>query len=297
MLNQLDIENKYSRNTIRSMVKKDVDTSSEVFTACVKAINTYLLKSYYPSKNKRLEELQQHTITLEEIALELFTAVLPYQVMTPIQPVATNLGNRLGYKYQLAGVKTAAEIIAVCESSGLYTIYHSGHVHNETETLAIQAHYKLSDGVIEHIGNTIFLPPMMCTPRKWRSKDNTGGGYLNDKGSCILGAINHHNFNQNLDHLNTLQNIAWEFNHRILELPETPNNPLETEEQMKQFIQFRDEAIMIRKLLLENGNRFFFKWKYDSGGRSYSTGYHVNLQSTSYQKACIQFKHKEVLTR
>lgn len=296
-MNQLDIEKQYSRKIIRQLVKADVDVSAEVFAKCLKALEVYMLdNSYYPSKHKRINELHQHTMTMTDIVLELFASVLPYQVITPIQSIAANLGSRLGYRYVLDGVKTAAEIIAVCEKSGLYTIYHSSHQDNDTDTLGVLPHYKLSQHVIDYIENSMFLPPMICKPKPWHNNDNTGGGYLHSKGSCILGALNHHNHHQNLNHLNILQSIPWELNKHIVDMDEVPNKVLETAEQQDQFENFKQEAVKVRNMLINTGNRFYFQWKYDKRGRSYSTGYHVNLQSTEYQKASLQFKHKEVLT-
>jgi len=294
-MNQKDIEKQYSRKTIRDLVKADVDASSDVFKYCVGAVEEYTSKMYYSSKDKRINELLMHTITTEEIVTELFAAILPYQAITPIQSIAANLGSRLGYKYIIDSVKTAAEIIAVCEPSGLYTIYHSDHPENDTATLGIQAHYSLSQHVITHINNTMFLPPMVCKPKRWTNMDNVGGGYLHGSGSCILGTLNHHNMVQSHDVLNMLQAIPWELNKHMLEIEEVPNTPLETQEQVDQFEQFKHSAIKIRKLLIDSGNKFYFTWKFDKRGRSYSTGYHVNLQSTEYQKSVLQFTHKEKL--
>lgn len=297
MTTQSAIENMYSRKTIRSLIKADVDTSSDVYQTCIKNIDAYISKTYYDSKTKRINELKSHTsITLDDIVLELFASVLPIQDISPIQSVAANLGSRLGYKYLLDSIKTAAEIIAVCESSGLYTIYHSSSDENDTATLGIKAHYSLSPDVSDFIHQTMFLPPMVCKPRKWTSKDNVGGGYLKGSGSCILGAMNHHNKSLNLKHLNTLQDITWELNKFMLDTPERPNKAFTLQEQRDQFEIFKTESKEVYELLLDAGNRFNFTWNYDKRGRSYSTGYHVNLQSTEYKKAILQFSHKEALT-
>ncbi len=296
MNNQIDIEKTYSRKTVRNLVKADVDVTSDVYKSCVQFIEDYLNTKYYDSKTKRINELKQHTsITVDDIVLELFASVLPIQTISPIQSVAANLGSRLGYIHLLDNIKTAAEIIAICEPSGLYTIYHSSSDENDTATLGIKAHYSLSDDVSQFINSTMFLPPMLCKPKTWASKDNVGGGYLLGSGSCILGALNHHNKQQNLTHLNTLQSITWELNKYMLEIPEIANKAFELPEQEKQFEVFKDESKEVYEMLLDSGNKFHFGWKYDKRGRSYSTGYHVNLQSTEYKKAILQFSHKEAL--
>ena len=40
---------------------------------------------------------------------------------------------------------------------------------------------------------------------------------------------------------------------------------------------------------------FYLTWKYDRRGRSYSQGYHINIQSNDYGKSLINFKHKEII--
>jgi len=288
------VEDTYAPKSIRQHVIADVGKDTLVFKACIAAVEKYMSQGYYDSKNKRIKILRNNELSIDAIVMELFVAVLPSREMSPIQSIATQLGNRLGFFHLLDGVKTASELIAVCESTGLYTIYCAAEEDNETGTLALISNYKLSDEVQDFINKTMYLPPMLCTPNSWTN--NVNGGHLNGSSSVILGAINHHNEKQALDAINTLQLIPWELNEDLLEIEEQPNKPLDTEKKRQQFHIMANLSKQVYRELLKTGNKFYFVWKYDKRGRSYSQGYHTNLQSTQYKKAILQFKNKEILS-
>jgi len=287
---QTDIENGYSRRMIRTVVLGDIGTDSEVLMDCIEAIHTYRKGKYYDSKNNRIASCNMAN---NEIALELCVAILVVKEINPIQSVAAQLGNRLGYSNPLDGIKTAAEIIAVCEKTGLFTLYHSTADDNDTGTLGVKPNYKLSDSVEEYIEQTMYLPPMIETPEPW--KDNSNGGHLLGSGSVILGSINHHNYQQNLDSLNIIQGIEWELNEDVLEYDELSKKPLDTPEKTRQFNNLVKKSKAVYNSMIKLGNKFYFVWKYDKRGRMYSQGYHINLQSTEYKKAILQFSNKKVI--
>ena len=293
MLTQKAVEETFSRKGIRQHVINDIDTESVVFLSCVKCVDQLLNGAYYKSKNARYQFLKDSELTTFDIVTELFIAILPVEEITPIQSVATQLGNRLGFSNLLDGVKTASEIIAVCERTRLYTIYHSSDETNDTGTLALEPRYQANQETIDFIKKTMFLPPMLCKPKKWTN--NSNGGHLKGSGSVILGALNHHDLEQNLESINIIQDIPWELNVKMLEFTEESKKPLDTEKKIKQFEAFRLQSIDVYKHLLRTGNKFYFTWKKDKRGRMYCLGYHVNLQSTQYKKAILQFHHKEVL--
>jgi len=55
----------------------------------------------------------------------------------------------------------------------------------------------------------------------------------------------------------------------------------------KQFLRVIDQYL---------GEHFYFVWRYDSRGRSYSSGYDLNLQSDEYGKALLSLHNKEAIT-
>ncbi len=290
---QKNIEAKYSRSEIRKHVLLDIDQSSEVFKKCRMLITKYLTKNYsYKSKANRITGLRHGSISTMDIVLELFIAILPIKIVSPIQSVTALIGSHLGFDNLLDGIKTASELIAICESSGAYTIYHSTSDDNDTGTLAIMGHYSLEPHTEAFINQTKYLPPMVCEPDEWT--DNRNGGYMNYKASVILGRINHHDQKQALEPINILQDIAWELND-IVHFNEVPNKVLDTDKKNRQFSQLCDESTVVYQELIDNGNKFYFVWKYDKRGRSYSQGYHCNLQGTEYKKAILNFANKELI--
>jgi len=136
----------YSRKNIRGLVKADVNPEHPIFLSIVSLLNKYRHQAggAYPSKAIRIRYLDGK-FTDEEIATELLAVLLPIQEVSPIQSLASQIGLALGYDNILDGVKTGAELIAVCEQSGAYTIYKHTDELNETGTLSVRSNFKLDD--------------------------------------------------------------------------------------------------------------------------------------------------------
>jgi len=291
---QTNIELVYSRKNIRKLVKEDVNPEHPVFLDICRLIYEYRdnIYKYYTSKAVRVMELDGK-ISNEEIATELLAVLLPIQEVSPIQSLASQIGLALGYDNILDGVKTGAELIAVCEHSGAYTIYRHTDELNETGTLSVRSNFKLDDATADLIAKTKFLPPMLCEPNDWTN--NTNGGALQGSGSCILGGMNHHNGDQSLDVLNMLQHIPWQLNE-LVDYVEKSNKELDTHDKLTQFELMKNQSTVVYNELMDGGNQFYFEWNNDSRGRMYSQGYHLHLQSTQYKKAILDFYDEELIT-
>lgn len=101
----------------------------------------------------------------------------------------------------------------------------------------------------------------------------------NDRDSLILGRGNDAGQSVNKSAINKLQSVAWEINEDILHLlsdtlkpSDEPLNAFELKERTKSFVLRDRETNEVVDYLLENGNMFWFGWKYDKRGRSYSQG-------------------------
>lgn len=290
---QANVEQVYSRKNIRGLVRENVNPDHPVFLDICGRINNYRLAadSYYDTKQTRVRHLDGK-FTNEDIALELLAVLLPIQEVSPIQALASQLGIYLSYDALLDGVKTGAELIAICEQSGAYTIYKHTDELNETGTLSVRSNFKLDDKTADLIAKTKFLPPMLCKPNDWTN--NRNGGYLQGSGSCILGIMNHHEGNQSLDVLNMLQAIPWQLNE-LIDYVEKSNKDLDTHEKLTQFELMKNQSTIVYNELMDSGNRFHFGWKNDSRGRMYSQGYHCHLQATQYKKAILDFYDEELI--
>jgi hypothetical protein len=290
---QANVEQVYSRKNIRGLVREDVNPEHAVYKDICLRIAQYMMAAYtyYDSKKERVLQLAE--IQVEDIATELLAVVLPIQEVSPIQSLASQLGLFLGYDNIMDGVKTGAELIAVCEQSGAYTIYKHTDELNETGTLSVRSNFKLDDKTADLIAKTKYLPPMLCKPNDWQ-EGNKNGGALQGSGSCILGSMNHHNGNQSLDVLNILQDIPWQLNEMV-DYVEKSNKDLDTHDKLTQFELMKNQSTIVYNELMDGGNRFHFSWKNDSRGRMYSQGYHCHLQGPSYKKAILDFYEEELI--
>tara|TARA_B110000914_G_scaffold221954_1_gene234599 strand:+ start:133 stop:951 length:819 start_codon:yes stop_codon:yes gene_type:complete len=253
------------------------------------SIETYLNQEYsYDSKNARIKEIRVESI---DIAYQLAASVIRCNgKITPIQGICTALAPLLHTKL-LDGIRTASEIIAVCEGK-LYDLLAHDYKDNTTGTLALEPKIKPSLNVLSRIEEFMYVPPMVLPPKPW--KFNQGGGHYTQVESCILGQHNHHKDTQALDCLNILQSIKWELDPEILQLREKPNKTLDTPEKALQFEIMKTTSSRVYKEYMNIP--FYFMWKFDKRGRMYSSGYHINFQSTDYKKALLSFTKQEVIT-
>jgi len=281
------LETTYSRRGLMSSLKDDTDLESIV--GLVFAIETYKNQQYsYESKNLRIKEIRVESL---DIAYHLAASIMRCNgEITPIQGLCGSLAPLLAEKL-LDGVKTAAEIIAVCEGK-LYELLAHDYSENPTGTLAIEPYLIPSTEVLSKIEEFMYVPPLVLKPKMWTM--NKGGGLHTQEESCILGKENHHNHSQSLDCLNILQSIEWTLDPMIMAMKEQPNKELDTP---KKALQFKIMSITSKRVYHEYTNiPFYFMWKFDKRGRSYSSGYHINFQSSDYKKALLSFTKQEVIT-
>ena len=129
-------------------------------------------------------------------------------------------------------------------------------------------------------------------------------GTLTDERSLILGRGNDVGQHINTAFLDTINAIPYSLDLEMVELlsdeikeSETPLNWYEQKERDKAFNQLVQETNTTVDYLIENGNKFWFIWKYDKRGRSYASCYHISPQGNSYRKAILNFAEEEKLTK
>jgi len=311
---QLQLEQTYNKHNIRSLIRSEIMATTvftDMFVKCTELVQKYLDSTpSYASKQNRIVHLSQHSA--ENIAIQIFMTVLPIITMSaktrmendgfvptePIQGVATALGLQF-FTHQLDAVKTGAELLAVSEHCGLFTLLSAFSEEHMHDTAVVRLNYQLDDSTLSAIHLTMFMPPMLCEPIPWTPNDE--GGHLLSSSSCVLGTMNDIGQHQSLDVLNKLQSISWTLNETMLQEPELPtkvldmNNPVDTRKAQ----QHNDRCIQsatVYDIMLNNENKFYFIWKYDKRGRMYSQGYDINLQGSEYKKATIEFSNTELLT-
>lgn len=304
-LQQVTIEDSFSRHNIRNQVLKDVDEGlDEKFDNAVQLVKEYGQKEYWPSKNKRLDVAFRSSISIEEIVIEILLIILPVNGLVSIQSVAGKLGKLFAYDNVFDGIKTASEIIAVVCFSDIYDIIPARE--SETGSLMIKSNYSLERETLQKLANKKYLPPMLCPPELVES--NRDNGYLtkDSQESIILGKRNHHEEYQALDVINVISQVALSLDEDVMLEEELPKKSMDFPEEGETFEKFltRKQSHLrlaqssreVYEQLVEQGNKFYFTWKFDKRGRMYSMGYHVNIQAASYKKALINLHQKHLIT-
>lgn len=299
-LQQITIEDQYSRKNVRSKVAKEVAIQEAISLApMTDAVNDYLHNhEYYRSKQERVDHVKE-TVETEDIISELLIILLPLTGPQTIQSIATRLGNIFKFVDVFDAVKTASEIMAVCAiADDVFTLIAAKS--SDTGSIMVESNYELDEHVMQYIADTKYLPPMICIPQ--RIKSNRDCGYLTLEESIILGSNNHHNLKQSIDTLNLVNSVKLSLDTYILDnfeetmhFKEPAKSYLAGVQRETNFTRLVISSKKVYQDLLEQGNEFYFTNKYDKRGRMYTQGYHVNIQSTEFKKSIINLHKQEVI--
>ena len=269
---QLNNELEYSKKQRNNLILNDIldEISPTLYNALTDAIDGYKAGAYYESKQLRISQLPDSIA----IANNILAIILSTDSRKPIQSPATELGMALGFTNQIDAVKTGAEILSITQGD-LFDI----QLHDDGTIIAPKL--KLTGDTMDKLSFLQYLPPMVQKPNDWVS--NTDGGWLWERKSIILGKGNHHDEVQAYDVLNLLQSVAWTIDIPTYINTENPNKNM-------------DKAQFDRVIIDNLGKPFYFVWRYDKRGRSYSSGYDLNVQSNEYGKAMLSLHNKDYIT-
>jgi hypothetical protein len=281
---QLMIEEKYSAKTLRKDIHNALYGRIDI-SKHIEALDSYRGKEYYESKNKRIRQIHMDNESL------VYSAIVAVYINKgeeqPIQAVVSRLYPVLDMLEEIDAIKTAAEIVGVLVMSDLFDLTMKANEYYVSGNLT------LPPSLSRRIDSVKYLPPMMCKPNKVMTSRDTS--HLTFVDHVILGRMNHHNKPVPVDVLNIANSVELELDEDILQFEESPNKELDTPDKVSQFQQMASESVDVYNEILENGNSFYFTWKYDFRGRMYSQGYHVNIQATDYKKALISLKNKRII--
>ena len=162
--------------------------------------------------------------------------------------------------------------------------------------------YGISEDVQLELEAFQYPLPIVSKPKPVRGNRDTG--YWNTKGSIILKK-NHHEMDVCLDHINRMNNqrlcINWKVAKFVknswanLDKPKEGETRQDFEKRVRAFEKYDRTAKDVMELVTKEGNNFSLAHKYDKRGRTYSQGYHINYQGTSWNKAVIEFADKELV--
>ena len=223
-----------------------------------------------------IADLNRGKVSNKEIFIKLFSIILKDKVSRPIQALSTQLGHIAGIKDSASAFEWGILLVKECKDSGLYTLIEidgDWYVH---------PNFTLDKKTQQKLAKLQYLPPMKTVPLKWTS--NYNGGWLWENKHLVLGSrFTKHDKPLAYDVINKLQAIPWEIDTDTYLLEKQTNRVM----NKKKFLRVISEYL---------GIPFHFVWRYDSRGRSYSSGYDLNLQSNEYGKSLLSLHKKELIT-
>lgn len=287
---QIGIERRFSKKNIRKHLLQSIESSPELMDKIemgVTLLEEWRHQVFYDSKNKRLEQLD--AVDLQELVTEVAITTLPIDHPELYTSVCGRLAASLGFADKGDAIKTISEIVAVLCETDLYDIGRGAK-----NQLTVVSAYDLPPELRRFIDETKYLPPMLVPPRVLRANHDTG--YMETKGTLILGKGNYHEGDLCLDSLNKFNQVPLSLDINMLNLyREMPKKALKTPEAEEQFARMRKDSLHIYADLAAYGNEFYLTHKVDKRGRTYAQGYHVSTQGSAFKKSILNLHKKEVI--
>ncbi len=277
-------ENAYSKTNIIKVLREEQEYFDEYLIEIMGKINKYLHGSYWDSKMDYITAICLTDISVSDMANHIIFISMKYS-NTSIQNIAYDLST-LFDKYiddQFIRIQIGADLAYVCRGI-TYKL-------TKKESILFETKLELSDRTKSLISNYIYQPPMLCKPL--HISNNHQSGYLTYNDSVILGGKEKsHNKLLRLDVINIQNNIGFVLDNEVIKHKEKSKKVLKKQD-LENFNQFVKECGWLHEEYKDR--TFYFNWRYDSRGRAYTSGYHINIQSTEYRKASISLAKKELL--
>lgn len=160
--------------------------------------------------------------------------------------------------------------------------------------------YGIDDALQRELDKFQYPLPMVVPPATVESNRDTG--YLTGRGSLIL-RDNHHDDDICLDHINRINRtclavdldtaLAIHNRWRGLDKKKADESWEDFKKRKRAFEKYDAVAKDVIALLIREGNELYLTHKYDKRGRTYCMGFHVTYQGTDWNKAVLEFAHKE----
>ncbi len=288
---QENIEMQYSRKHIDKYIRDEIEANpimQDKIEQGIQLITEYMGKTYYPSKNVRIAQLQG--MCLRTLVTDILVGVAYCQTEELFTSVTAMMAGRLRFSDKLDAIKTIAELMAVLCLTDAFDILKA----DRSASLVVVSRIPLSADTIRFIANSQYLPPMVCKPLPL--ENNYSSGYLTHNDSLVLGTGNHHDGDLCLDVLNLMNQIPLSLDTDFLSsVEEDPTFIADTQEKVEQWDNFKRQSYEFYLLIAQYGNRFHLTHKVDKRGRIYAQGYHLTTQGTAFKKAMVELAKQEVV--
>lgn len=286
-LNELRFNKKLIDLKVREWILGDANVQEGVADGAEK-LREYLSKSYYQAKDARLAPVKSMNLT--ELTNEIMIGIAFTKGEELFTSVVSKLAGRLGFDDKPAAITTMAEFLAVLCETDMFEIFKFDRM----GSLYLYHNLALPEDLVEFIQNCEYLPPMLCKPLEL--EHNRASGYLTHEDSLILGNGNHHNGDICLDVLNIVNSVQCSLDTEFLStVEEQPKKKPEDAQQLRNWNAFKKQSHEFYKLMVSQGNAFYFTNKWDKRGRMYAQGYHMSPQGAAYKKAMLELTNKEII--
>jgi hypothetical protein len=225
----------------------------------------------------KINDVNTGPVENTEIYVKFFSLILKEKAAKPIQAIATQLGHIAGIKDSAEAFEWGLTLVKNCKDTGLYELSFL------EDEWYVDPMFVLDKKTKQKLDKLQYLPPMKVQPNEWT--DNHNGGWVWETKHLVLGSrFTKHNQPLAYDVINKLQSMQWEIDAQTYTMEKDTNRNM----NKKKFLRVINEYL---------GKPFHFVWRYDSRGRSYSSGYDLNLQSNEYGKALLSLRKKEKITK
>ena len=197
-----------------------------------------------------------------EMAISLFELVATKRKNIAVQGLAMQLGLR-AKKYGHQAFVSGMDILQTCKDIGLYKLEHDA----EKQSVWVKPLLKFSDEELFFIET------------KSQENHEMPDPVVSNKG-LLLSKFSQHDKPLNYLFINKINRVPFELDMDILLNFKGKNMPHNYEEV---------SAIHLARPI-------YFNWKYDSRGRSYSSGYGIDIQGNKTVRSSLSFRNKEVIT-
>jgi len=258
-------------------------------------LEKFLSADYFESKNERLSVLREYLQNndLEDIIVAVAASVIRGKRDQTVQQCLGYLEKYMPHTNVFDRVRTAGEVLAVCGGEG--RLFEIRRVTLDSPPLVVVNHWNAVldtfHDQLEWIDDTFYNPPLVEKPKKIRS--NHSCGYYTVQEPVILGRETQHDHFVSYDVLNILSSVPWFMDGMALTAPERPPKPITDPLEIRAFIKHVSQARRVYNILGQE--QFWLAWQFDSRGRIYSHGHHVNFQSHEYKKAILSFGDERVI--
>lgn len=279
---------KHIDTKIRAAIEADADTQAKLAYG-VQLVTEWMGKDYYESKNIRLAQLAH--MDIPALVMDIFVGVAYCQRPELFTSVSAQIASRLKFSDKADAITTVAELLAVLCQTDAFDIGKE----DKMASLMLVSTIPLPETLLEFVENSSYLPPMVCKPLE--VTHNFSSGYLTHNDSLMLGSGNHHDGDLCLDTLNIQNSVRLKLDLDFLcKVEEQPTFDVDTHEKKEAWDTFKKQSYGFYSLMQQQGNSFYLTHKVDKRGRSYSCGYHINTQGTSFKKAMLELADEELVT-